>query len=252
MTPATTSTASARPLFRPGTIIRARHRLWRVDRHEGDELLATTIDGGESEQHRLFLGFAPGGHRVGYPASQDLLLRAFRLSLLHGSAPLLSLQRSRVIPTNYQLVPVAMALEEPRVRLAIFDDVGLGKTIETGLVVTELLARQMASRVLVVCPANLREQWREALSYFFHLDDARIISTRHRREMERQLPVDANPWEFFHCLIVSEDYAKEAAIRQQILEQKWDIVLIDEAHTLAKPHQSTPDEKPDMERYHLA
>ena len=97
----------------------------------------------------------------------------------------------------------------------------------------------MASRVLVVCPANLREQWREALEYFFHLE-ARIISTRHRREMERQLPVGANPWEFYRCLIVSEDYAKEAAIRQQILEQPWDVLVIDEAHTLAKPHQSWP------------
>ena len=131
-----TSTVTSRSSFRPGTIIRARHRLWRVDRHEGDELLATTIDGGETEQHRLYLGLDPNGQpfeqieparldlpdpaRVGYPAAQDLLLRAYRLSLLHGSAPLLSLQRSRVIPTNYQLVPVALALEEPRVRLAIF------------------------------------------------------------------------------------------------------------------------------------
>lgn len=262
-TPAVTS----RPAFRPGMIIRARHRLWRVDRHEGDELLATTIDGGETEQHRLYLGLDLNGQpferielarldlpdptRVGYPAAQDLLLRAYRLSLLHGSAPLLSLQRSRVIPTNYQLVPVALALEEPRVRLAIFDDVGLGKTIEAGLIVTELLARQMASRVLVVCPANLREQWREALEYFFHLE-ARIISTRHRREMERQLPAGANPWEFYRCLIVSEDYAKEAAIRQQILEQPWDVLVIDEAHTLAKPHQSRADERVEMERWRLA
>ncbi len=262
-----TSAVTSRSSFRPGTIIRARNRLWRVDRHESDELLATTIDGGETEQHRLYLGLDPNGHpfehveparldlpdptRVGYPAAQDLLLRAYRLSLLHGSAPLLSLQRSRVIPTNYQLVPVALALEEPRVRLAIFDDVGLGKTVEAGLIITELLARQMASRVLVVCPANLREQWREALEYFFHLE-ARIISTRHRREMERQLPVGANPWEFYRCLIVSEDYAKEAAIRQQILEQPWDVLIIDEAHTLAKPHQSRADERVEMERWRLA
>ncbi len=260
-------TVTTRPSFRPGTIIRTRHRLWRVDRHEGEELLATTIDGGETEQHRLYLGLDPSGkpfepiepaqldlpdtHKVGFPAAQDLLLRAYRLSLLHGSAPLLSLQRSRVIPTNYQLVPVALALEEPRVRLAVFDDVGLGKTIEAGLIITELLARQMAARVLVICPANLREQWREALAYFFHLE-ARIISTRHRREMERQLPIGANPWEFYRCLIVSEDYAKEAAQRQQILEQPWDIVVIDEAHTLAKPHQSRAEDKPDMERWHLA
>jgi hypothetical protein len=61
-----------------------------------------------TEPARLTL---PDPQRVGYSATQDLLLRAYRLSLLHGSAPLLSLQRSRVIPTNYQLVPVALALE---------------------------------------------------------------------------------------------------------------------------------------------
>lgn len=256
------------PSYAPGVIIRARRRLWRVDRQEEDTLLATSIDGGESEQHRFYLGVdadgapferieparlaLPDAQRVGHPATQDLLLRAYRLSLLHGSAPLLSLQRTRVVPMNYQLVPVAMALEEPRVRLAIFDDVGLGKTIEAGLIITELMARQLASRVLIICPANLREQWREQLSYFFHLDDARIMSSTHRRALERQLPVGANPWEFFRCLIVSEDYAKEAAIRQQILEQAWDIVLIDEAHTLAKPHQGAEDARVDMERWRLA
>lgn len=267
--PMTLSTTTSRlPSFAPGVIIRARRRLWRVDRQEKDVLLATTIEGGESEQHRFYLGVdadgapferieparleLPDTQRVGHPAAQDLLLRAYRLSLLHGSAPLLSLQRTRVVPMNYQLVPVAMALEEPRVRLAIFDDVGLGKTIEAGLIITELMARQLASRVLIVCPANLREQWREQLSYFFHLDDARIMSSTHRRALERQLPVGANPWEFFRCLIVSEDYAKEAAIRQQILEQAWDIVLIDEAHTLAKPHQGAEDARLDMERWRLA
>jgi len=53
-----------------------------------------------------------------------------------------------------------MSLEMPRVRLLIADDVGLGKTVEAGLILTELLARQMASCVLVIVPANLREQWR--------------------------------------------------------------------------------------------
>jgi SNF2 family DNA or RNA helicase len=74
--------------------------------------------------------------------------------MMHGSAPLVSLQRSRVIPTECQLVPVVMALNIPRVRSLIADDVGLGKTVEAGLVVTELLSRQMARNVLVVCPAN--------------------------------------------------------------------------------------------------
>jgi len=246
--------------FAPGTVITNRSRLWRVDAQEGDVLIATSIDGGEAEQAKFYVPFEdirpgrlepPSPEIVGHPSAQNLLLRAYRLSLLHGTAPLISLQRSRVIPKDYQLVPVVMALETPRVRMLIADDVGLGKTIEAGLIITELLTRQMASCLLVIVPANLREQWREALDYFFHIP-ARIISTRHRREMERELPAGANPWEHYRFLITSVDYAKQPAIKNQILEQRWDIVVIDEAHQVAKPHQSGPDQRVRMDRWELA
>lgn len=247
-------------IFAPGSVIRARSRLWRVDGQDAEVLIATSIDGGDPEQTKFYQPLedirpgrleSPSPLIVGHPAAQDLLLRAYRLSLLHGTAPLISLQRSRVIPKDYQLVPVVMALEIPRVRMLIADDVGLGKTIEAGLIITELLARQMASRLLVIVPANLREQWREALDYFFHIR-ARIISTRHRREMERELPAGANPWEHYSFLITSVDYAKQPAIKNQILEQRWDIILIDEAHQVAKPHQSGPDQRVRMDRWELA
>ena len=151
----------------PGAVIKNRGRFWRVDALDGDILTATALDGNATEQYRFYIPFEdiqpgrlapPAPDIVGHPAAQDLLLRAYRLSLLHGTAPLLSLQRSRVIPKDYQLVPVVMAMEMPRVRLLLADDVGLGKTIEAGLILTELLARQMARRLLVIVPANLREQ----------------------------------------------------------------------------------------------
>lgn len=251
---------SSTPDFIPGSIVENRGRLWRVDLTENNILTASSIDGAVPEIHKFFLPFErvrlahldpPNPDLIGSPSAQDLLLRAYRLNLLHGTAPLLSLQRSRVVPQRYQLVPVVMALETGRVRLLIADDVGLGKTIEAGLVATELLARRRAQRVLVVCPANLREQWREALDYFFHIE-ARIISSRHRRAMERELPVGANPWEFFPYLIVSVDYAKMPGIKEEILEQKWDIVIVDEAHNVAKPHQWNADEIPDMARWLFA
>ena len=246
--------------FSPGTVITNRSRLWRVDVQEGNVLAATTIDAGQPEQQKFYLPFEniqpsrlilPSADRLGHIQTQELLLQAYRLSLLHGAAPLVSLQRSRVIPKDYQLVPVVMALETPRVRMLLADDVGLGKTIEAGLIATELLARQMASRMLVIVPASLREQWREALDYFFHID-ARIMSSRHRREMERELPAGANPWEYYPHLITSVDYAKQPAIKNQILEQRWDIVIFDEAHQVAKPHQSGPDQRVRMDRWELA
>jgi superfamily II DNA or RNA helicase len=252
--------ASTSPSFLPGSIISNRGRLWRVDLQDGKVVTASSIDGAAPDIHKFYLPVEkvkpakldpPSADIIGNLSQQDLLLHAYRLNLLHGTAPFLSLQRSRVAPHRYQLVPVVMALETGRVRLLIADDVGLGKTIEAGLVVTELLARRRARRVLVVCPANLREQWREALDYFFHID-ARVISSRHLRAMEREVPVGTNPWEYFPYLITSIDYAKMSPTREEALEQRWDVVIIDEAHNGAKPHQMGPDDKPDMARWLFA
>ena len=247
--------------FSPGTVVSARDRLWRVDQQDGHVLTATPIDSGDAGQQRFYIPVEdvtrsqldwPSRELIGTPQAQDLLLRAHRLSMLHGTAPLLSLQRSRVIPKNFQLVPVVMALEmQERVRMLLADDVGLGKTIEAGLIITELMARQRASRVLVVVPAALREQWREALEYFFHLP-ARIISSRHRREMERELPAGASPWGQFPVLITSIDYAKQPAVKNQILEQDWDVALFDEAHLAAKPHETSPGQSASTQRWEFA
>ena len=113
-------------VFAPGSVIRNRSRLWRVDAQDGNILIATSIDGGEAEPTRFYVPLEdiqpgrlepPSPEVVGHIQAQDLLLRAYRLSLLHGTAPLISLQRSRVIPKDYQLVPVVMALETPRVQI---------------------------------------------------------------------------------------------------------------------------------------
>lgn len=221
-----------------GQIIEARRRLWRVDEIHGDEILVAPVDGDVDERVRLLAtietiesaqapAIEPGV--LGDYSSQQLLLRAYRLSLLHGSAPFQSLQRSSVIPVNYQLVPLVMAMESPKVRMLIADDVGLGKTIEAGLIISELLARGLIKRVLVVTPAQLREQWQEAMDYFFHLD-FKILSSETRRYYERLLPADANPWHYFNQVIVSFDYAKMVEHKFKILEHPWDMVVVDEAH----------------------
>lgn len=246
-------------LYSAGTLIEARRRLWRVDAQEGETVHVTAVDDAQ-EQAQLYTPFEtirpgqinpPEAKAVGYVQAQELMLRAFRLSMMHSTAPLLSLQRSRVIPVSYQLVPVVMSLQQPRVRMLIADDIGLGKTIEAGLIISELMARGQARRVLVICPASLREQWQDALDRFFHIE-ANLFSRKHRKGLERDIPAGMNPWEFHNVFVVSVDYAKMPEIKNQILEVSWDIVVIDEAHQIAKPHQSGPDQRVKMDRWQLA
>ena len=244
----------------PGQVIRNRNRLWRVDDVDGDIVAATPIDGNIADKHRFYAPIEniergdlpkPDPDRLGNPQFQDLLIRANRLSMLHGTAPLMSLQRSRVIPTEYQLTPVVMALDMPKVRMLLADDVGLGKTIEAGLITSELLARDRVEDILIVTPANLRDQWREAFKYFFHID-APIIDRRSRRAMEKEVPPGTSPWDYYSKLIVSIDYAKQASIRHEILEQDWDLVIIDEAHQAAKPPQQSAGQSVSKQRWGFA
>nr|WP_092687536.1 helicase-related protein [Halorientalis regularis] len=246
--------------IQPGSVVENRNRLWRVDAVNGSVVTATPLDGNTGDRHRFYVPVEnieegrlepPDSEKIGNPEFQRLLNRAYRLSMLHGTAPLVSLQRSRVIPTEYQLTPVVMALDMPRVRMLLADDVGLGKTIEAGLITSELMARNKADRILIITPANLREQWREAFNYFFHID-ADIISRRHRKAMEKEIPPGTSPWEHFSKLIVSIDYAKQNSVRHEILDQDWDLVIIDEAHQAAKPHESGANETVDMQRWDFA
>jgi hypothetical protein len=162
-------------LIKSGRVVRMRNRLWRIDNVLDGEFTATPIDGRDTYPRRFLSEIEelaegslplPDPARTSDPAEQDLLLRAFRLSLVHGSAPLVGLQRSRAIPTPYQLVPLLLAVGRERVRVLIADDIGVGKTIEMGLVIAELVARGLVRRALFVVPANLREQTRDALSHF--------------------------------------------------------------------------------------
>lgn len=227
-----------------GQIIEMRKRLWRVDEFSDTELFATPINGDYNDK-RIFLldveEIKPAKldiiseDIVGDFQAQRMLLYAYRFDLMHGSAPFLSLQRSAVIPYNYQLVPLVLALERPQARMLIADDVGLGKTIEAGLIMSELMQRGKVKRILILTPANLKEQWQEAMDYFFHID-SKIISSLSLKEIEKQLPAGANPWQYFQVVIASIDYAKSPEVKHLILEQDWDLLLVDEVHLCARPH----------------
>ncbi len=244
--------------IKPGIIINMRNRLWRVDEFDGLEVVATPITGDSNDQ-RVFLADVESikeerferinADLPGDLSAQRLLLRAYQFDLIHGSAPFLSLHRSSVVPYNYQMVPLVLALEKPSTRLLISDDVGLGKTIEAGLIISELIQRGKIKRVLFLTPANLKPQWKEALDYFFHIK-ATIIDSFSRKEFEKELPAGANPWQYFQFVIASVDYAKSPDIKQQIQEQNWDLLLVDEVHLSARPHSTVASAK-QQKRYEL-
>ena len=206
----------APPELAPGRVISMRGRLWRVDYTDGDIFAATALDGRDNQTQRFHRDLEtvesgemplPSPTAVGDERQQWLLLDGQRFSLLHGTAPITGLQRSRAIPTDYQIVPLLMALGGDRVRLLIADDVGTGKTIEAGLVLSELLSRGKVRRVLIVVPANLREQWRDALDHFFHINST-IVAGHLLAPLERQLLPGQSVWATHDVVIASVDYLK--------------------------------------------
>jgi len=157
-------------------------------------------------------------------------------------AALISPWESAVHPEPYQLVPVLKALQMPRVSLLLADDVGLGKTIEAGLVLRELLARRRIRRVLVVCPASLQAQWRDELSQKFALDFT-VVDRHAVTDVQREYGMDANPWAVIPRAITSMDFLRQPDVLHgflaaaQRLERghalALDLLVVDEAHNLA-------------------
>lgn len=151
--------------------------------------------------------------------------------------------RSGIEIEEYQLDPVIRSLRMPRVNLLIADDVGLGKTIETGLVVQELLLRHRARTVLVVCPSALQIQWKEQMLDKFGLE-FRIINSEELRNLRRKRGLHINPWTHFPRLITSIDFIKRERPMQLLKEilpsagapkypRTFDVLIVDEAHNVA-------------------
>jgi superfamily II DNA or RNA helicase len=149
--------------------------------------------------------------------------------------------RSGVRIEDYQLDPVVRALRAARANLLIADDVGLGKTIEAGLVAQELLLRQRARRILIVAPASLTGKWRQEMAdkfgLLFHVVDADSV-----KRLRREHGVEANPWRVWPLTIVSMQWLRgERAQRalEEVLGDEgqyprfFDLLIVDEAHHLA-------------------
>jgi superfamily II DNA or RNA helicase len=253
------------------TIRNRRAVISRVKPFDGDqgrlhlvELEYTDLDGGKGEDSVIWEreigarlvepGALPDVHSEApmAPRDFDALIRASRWAALtpflaaDGSnrpaeLPLASPFHGAVQVEDFQLVPLLKALQMPRISLLLADDVGLGKTIEAGLILTELLLRRRIRRVLILSPASLRDQWREEMQDKFSLTFD-IVDRQETHQLRKRLGLDANPWRTFPRIITSYHYLRQHDVLQQFLaaarqrqdaaQLPWDLLIVDEAHNL--------------------
>ena len=237
-------TTLSQELYSPGSLVSARGREWIVLTGSDTETLRVRpVSGSEEDSTLIHLALEPEPVRaarfpqpaVTQSASHDaaLLLRdALLLSLRRGAGPFRGAGQIAVEPRAYQLVPLLMALKLDPVRLLIADDVGVGKTIEAGLIARELLDRGDIERTAVLCPPHLVDQWLGELEARFHIRAVGVTATSAGR-LERNLPPSESVFSAHPHTVVSLDYIKSDRRRADFLRACPEFVIVDEAHTCA-------------------
>lgn len=233
--------------YLPGALVRARGRDWVVlPPEESDVVRLRPVDGSEAESIGIFLPLEPDALTSSEYQPPDpelagdftgaLLLRdAVRLSLRSGAGPFRSMGHISVTPRPYQFVPLIMALRLDPVRLLIADDVGVGKTIEAAMIAREFLDRGLIRRIGVLCAPHLCEQWEEELRTKFNIPTA-VVQSSNIGRLERGLPRgDVSLYQHYRHLVASIDFVKSDRNRQWFLDNAPDFIIVDEAHTAARP-----------------
>ena len=230
--------------FMPGNLIRARGREWVVQSESQRDLLHLRPLGGSDDDIIVLIPELelqpvepatfpwPLPEQAGNHAAALLLHDALRLKLRAGCGPFRSFGNIAVEPRGYQLVPLLMALRLTTVRLLIADDVGVGKTIEAGLIARELIDRGEVARLAVLCPPHLVEQWQSELETRFNLQAIALTSASAAR-IERNLPHGVSLFDHYPVVVVSLDYIKSERHREHFLAIAPECVIVDEAHTCA-------------------
>ncbi len=236
--------------FKTGNLVRARGREWVVlPETRTDVLRLRPLGGAEDDATLIYLPLEPerpvpakfDPPDPGAPGSlaAALLLRdALRLKLRAGAGPFRSFGNLDFEPRTYQLAPLLMALKLDPIRLLVADDVGIGKTIEAGLIARELLDRGEIERLAVICPPHLCEQWRKELAEKFNVA-AEIVRTGTATRLERGLRPDESVFEAHPHTVVSLDYIKSDLRRNDFLRACPEFVIVDEAHACVRANTKT-------------
>ncbi|WP_436395849.1 helicase-related protein [Acidithiobacillus ferriphilus] len=234
--------------FMPGNLVRARGREWVVQSDSRrDWLRLRPLGGADDDSIALIPELElqsvepatfpwPEPEQAGNHAAALLLRDALRLKLRAGGGPFRAFGNIAVEPRAYQLVPLLMALRLSTVRLLIADDVGVGKTIEAGLIARELMDRGEIRHLAVLCPPHLVEQWQNELESRFNLQTVALTSASASR-IERDLPHGIGLFDYHPVVVVSLDYIKSERHRAHFLTIAPECVIVDEAHTCASSGQ---------------
>ncbi len=239
---------TAQPPFAVGALVHARDREWVVLPESTEDLLVLRpLGGAEDETAGIYLPLEPvraarfelpDPDRPGDYHSCNLLRNALRLGFRSSAGPFRSFGRLAVEPRPYQLVPLLMALKQDPVRMLIADDVGIGKTVEAGLIARELLDRGEIRRLAVLCPPPLVEQWRAELREKLQIDAEPVLPGTAAR-LERNCAIGQSVFEVYPFVIVSTDFIKSDRRRHELVRSRPELVIVDEAHTCAHPGTET-------------
>ncbi|WP_412506109.1 DEAD/DEAH box helicase [Roseovarius sp. SYSU LYC5161] len=235
----------------PGAVISLRSATWKVLststlKRGFKEVYCRGISGLVRDKEARFVWDLEKGARVLDPSAVHLvpdtssglvdtklhLEAAFRNTPTTTREPL-TLGKAAIDDLPFQHLPVERALAQDRVRLLIADDVGLGKTLEAGLITSELALRGRADRILTVTTRAMLTQFHKEFWTRFSIPLSRLDSAAIRR-MRNQIPAHYNVFDQFDRSIVSIDTLKrDAQIRDAIKHSYWDLIIIDEAHNAA-------------------
>lgn len=228
--------------FAVGSLVKARGREWVVlPESDKEMLILRPLGGTEDEITGIYMPLEtiepasfdlPDPTKVGDYFSSRLLRDALRLGFRSSAGPFRSFAKIAVEPRPYQLVPLLMALKLDPVRLLIADDVGIGKTIEAGLIARELLDRGEIGRLAVLCPPQLAEQWQDELRDKFHIEAELVLASTATR-LEKGCYLGESLFDHYPFVVVSMDFIKSDKRRDDFLRACPEFVIIDEAHTCA-------------------
>ena len=235
--------AAPSPL-RPGDVVRIRDQRWRIVTHAplGDAAIieAAGCDAwNRTIRARFLLPFEPIDRLPSSPAPRVVRPGRWRRAvrrILADATPtwtcLRTAAQSNLTLIPYQLEPALALVCGRGCRFLLADEVGLGKTVQAGVMMAEVLARRPDARALVIAPAALRDQWRHELSARFHLE-AEVLDAAGLARIAADLPPAINPWSLPKIVVTSIDYIKRPEVMRSIERLTWDFVAFDEAHNLA-------------------